>query len=367
MADPLPTPRRQVTGVQRPGRPARGRPRCSHGRDDRHPDDRYLAIVVGLAVLTTIVPTIYTEQAWLPVVVPGTALVVAGLGAWTSRVLRRHEGAPVRATTAILARILAPPILLVGVALPLRQAMGLVVVPRLEDLADPSIDGVARAAVLAAMLVLSVCSAPLVWLFRHWPRVVGAVPLVVLLVMSTGLMHVEMVAAPAVSALVTYGTAWFLGVARQEGTLGAVRAWKVAAGASLLVAAGMGWTQFHRDPVLGADVTRTPIAAALIGTGLVLVVLRIRAAEASRAQSVRISGLIARRLVTVYLWLGWSATVVMTARSLLAMRVGLDPGGGPGVDVALALVCTAVPVVVLGAAEAFLARRALQRSTQPSE
>ena len=70
----------------------------------------------------------------------------------------------------------------------------------------------------------TVIAAPhLLWLWRHWPRVMMVLPVLGLLLLAGGLVTAEGQFGSGLVSFLTYATCWMLGFAHHDGLLQKVR------------------------------------------------------------------------------------------------------------------------------------------------
>jgi peptidoglycan/LPS O-acetylase OafA/YrhL len=166
-------------------------------------------------------------------------------------------------------------------------------------------------------LWLLLLSPALLWLFRRWPLRVAAVPVVVLVLLASGMLVFD--PGPALDAfddVLIFSCCWLAGLAHHDGMLRRLPPKLVLPAAAALVGAGILYALSGSAPQVDADPGIPPLAEMLYSVGAVLVLLRFRP---RLAWMQRIPALLAvlrfadLRGLTVYLWSGFALAVVSLA------------------------------------------------------
>lgn len=146
----------------------------------------------------------------------------------------------------------------------------------------------------------------LLWLWRHWPRVMYVVPLVGVGLSAAGFLYRWSPMGESVVSVLTFLPCLLLGFAYAEGGLRHIPWWKVLAGGGLLCALGVAWAM--RYPISDSpvpNVSDIPMATALYNLGFTLVLLRVPTRMEFINRSPAASAVVAfvnRRAMTIYLW-----------------------------------------------------------------
>ena len=294
--------------------------------------ETYLGLLVLIA-LALVVATDVVGWAGLPLLFPVAGILFASGGAQVAGGLD-EAGWSRRVQRTTVVRLLIPFWIAAAVLVPVMLAHGWTADENagsaplgwgngwlwLLPLADPpvSTDGLAWTTGLwfaRTYLWLLLLAPPLTWLFRRWPVRVIAVPVVVLLLISSGLANLEGGAFDVVTGLCAYAVCWLLGIAYRDGTLLRLRPAGTLLGGAALIGAG-----FWSARVLGAQyeagsAADVPPAAMLVSAGATLILLRISPAFGWLGR-VRWTGaalgFLRRRALTVVLWAGAAAAVAPT-------------------------------------------------------
>ncbi|QGF24974.1 acyltransferase family protein [Raineyella fluvialis] len=340
--------------------------------------DGYLD-VLRTAALLQVFALRFSDAAWLPIIFPSTGLLFAIGGSLMASSLDRSPGRAGKVLRQRLRRLL-PPLWMLGlVVIPLMVATGWQTTLEGTRAPGPSLlswilplthppdsdagaDTTAVLWFLRTYLWLMLMSPALLWLSRHWPRIMYLLPLVVLLLVDGSLIQLEGDVGESVLSVVTFVACWMLGFAHHDGSLRRVRMWKILAGGLLLCAAGVAWAV--RYPVGNAalpNVSDIPVAEALFNLGFTMILLRLptRLAVVERRPLLRavFTG-IDRRLLTMYLWSSIAMDLAMAAlrRHLIPPPLVEGPWS-PFVPVGVTLVVLAGFVVTLGWVEDIAMRR----------
>lgn len=294
---------------------------------------------------------------WLPggwrllVVLPVAAVAFAVSGARMAHWLDASPHQPERVVGARLLRVLTPFWVMALVLVPTMLARGwgpatgedpaafwaralLWVLP--AAVPPASAEGAVWFALLwfLSTLVVLVLLAPVsLWLFRRWRKATLALPFAVLLLNVSGLLALEGGVAEVVRATLLFAPSWLVGCAHHDGWPG--RTWRWLAAGAAFLASGIAWAWWHRDPIEGWDFLATPLAGALVGAGVSLLVLAPASGRVRRTRPGVLGtslGVVASRALTVYLWAGAVAWTVPILLGRWESTAGLAAQGpAPGI------------------------------------
>ncbi|NKQ58888.1 glycosyltransferase [Amycolatopsis sp. K13G38] len=316
--------------------------------------ERWLDLA-GVLALSAVVVYHITGARWLGVI-PSTA-VLFGLGG--SLMARSMRARPV--VDVVRDRIVAilPPLWVFGLVLvplmlahPWRQvslsSLAFWVVPVLDPpVSDWSGDAASGVWFARAALWFVLLTPLLVRAVRRRPVVALSVPLALVAfdaVLGSPLSN----AGPLAQAILdfgTFGSCWVLGVAHREGVFRRVRPEILVAAAVLAAGIGVAWllARSHASP----DVNNVPLAQALEGGALVLVVLMARPPMRWLTRIPLLAGAFAainRRTLTVFLWHPVAPIVALWAEDRLGhWNSGLQTG--------FTVLAVLLPMIVLGRLE----------------
>ena len=148
-------------------------------------------------------------------------------------------------------------------------------------------------------------SPALLWLFRRWPLRVGAVPVVTMLLVSSGLLILEGRTSEIVVELCTYAGCWLLGIAHHDGLVRRLLLGRTLTGGVALMAAGAWYASSYQEQYGATSIDNIPLANMLYCFGAVLLLLRLypRLTWLERVRPLdAVVGLLNQRAMTVYLW-----------------------------------------------------------------
>jgi len=297
--------------------------------------NQYLDLLRAVATVRVVV---YHSTGWaaLSIVFPAMSVMFALGGSLMAASLDRYGPFAVEKR---LHRLLPSLWVLVGVAVPVMLAIGLVwdwrVLLWAFPLQDPPatgfwLEGLAAMWYLRDFLWLVLLSPLLLPAFRRFPLVSISVPYVALAVIT----FAGWKPAPVVHDLALYGGAWLLGFAHHDGLLKRRRWWL----AGVLAVAGAAWALTHPGP-RGLDLNDIPLANALWSAAFILVALGV----SPMVRPSRLLTVLNARALTIYLW--HVPLIVAVAR--FAEWSGLPIFGWVGISWRLAVVTAGLSLIVL--------------------
>lgn len=204
----------------------------------------------------------------------------------------------------------------------------------------------------------------LLWLWRRWPARTLAVPGLVLLTFTSGIVVSNGSRTDEVTvSLATFGTCWLLGFAHHDGSLRRIPARVVVPVALALLALGAAWAVTHPAPGLGVNIDNIPLANGLYCLGYVLLLLRFYPSfdwMARRRVLDRVVSALNARAMTVYLWgnAAGAAAIALEHRYGAGSWYGYgSPGLSRTVQYLLVWALIGVAVLALGWVEDVAGRR----------
>lgn len=214
---------------------------------------------------------------------------------------------------------------------------------------------------LRTYLWLMLMSPALLWLWRHWPKVMMSLPPVILLLIAGGLLRVSGPMGEGLISMLTYVTCWMIGFAHHDGRLQQRRMRSVLLTGTLLAAAGV--SVAVRYPLPGYDgiaVGEIPVATALFSLGFSMVLMRLPL-KFSAVNRIPVLGAlldaINSRAITIYIWGNMAIWIALTAMD----NSGIDrtvPGAWlPLTSLILTLLVFGAIVLATGWVEDLAARR----------
>lgn len=325
----------------------------------------YLHLLILIALTMTVLTDVL-EWSWLSVVYPANGVLLAAAGAELATL---HDGelSIGKFYRAGFRRVLAPLWIFAAVVVPVLLELGwradaslgsepltwrtawLWLVP----LVDPPVStaGLTAASgleLLRVWLWFALLTPPLLWVFRRWPGRLLAIPVITLLLVTAGLVNLDEPAYDIVVGVSVYACSWCVGFAYSDGSLGRFRLAGVLVVGGLLVVAGLRVGAALTASYVGEGVLDIPLAALLVTTGAVVVLLRLQPAFSWLGRQPRTAAALAvigRRTVSVVLWAGAAAAVAPEVLSRLTparVRLGTAPGAIPDLGAAWALLLGAV-------------------------
>jgi peptidoglycan/LPS O-acetylase OafA/YrhL len=339
--------------------------------------DRYVDVLRAVALIRV---TTYHALgwAWLPLVFPSMGIMFALAGGLAAASLDRADSARVFWRKRFK-RLLVPFWVFAAAALAGMWALGWSVT---ETAGQPFSWGDAWAWVLPlstppssaeaadwvsplwyvqTYLWLVLLSPALLWLFRRWPVRLMALPPVVLVVVTLGLVTLDGRAYDVVVFLATYAGCWLLGFAHHDRTLRRLPLGRTLLAGVALLGAGL-WYALSQREVLGTyDIDDIPVANMLYCLGAVLILLRLypRPGRLHRVPGLgAVVSVFSNRAMTIYLWGNlaiWLVPPVLAATPLAQYHT--DDASGTALGYAAAWTLLWVIVLLVGWVEDVAAGR----------
>ncbi len=259
--------------------------------------------------------------AWLPLLFPSLGIMFALAGSLMAASLDRSQNA-----TAVLRRRLhrlLPPLWAMGAILvpvmffvgwtandPGTQSPGLSLLAWIFPLTEPPASDVGYEWTLPlwylrTYLWLVLLSPALLWLWRHFPKVMMTLPLLGLLLYSGGFLQVQSQFGSGLVSLLTFVTCWMLGFAHHDGMLQQIRMRSVFLIGMLLCLAGVWWAWRNPLPEPGFNLGDIPLAAAFYNLGYAALLMRLplTGSTLSRVPPLRfLVDSVNQRAITIYIW-----------------------------------------------------------------
>ena len=211
-------------------------------------------------------------------------------------------------------------------------------------------------------------SPALVWTFRHWPKRVLAVPLVILAAGTAGVFSFGGRSGDVILTLCIFGACWMLGVARYDNSLRSVPLRVVVPLGLALLVGGLTWAFDPPGPAvaLGPERHSDGPGAVRVGRRSPAAALHPSLAWVSHRRAPNwLVSTVNTRAVTIYLW---NSVAIICAAAIIDLW---GPAGASAVvlETLLLVVMTAafvgVAVVIFGWVEDLSARRAIQLIPRP--
>lgn len=293
--------------------------------------DRYLDLLRSIALVRIVAFHTFFNAVWLTVIFPSLGVMFALAGALMARSLERPALEVLRSRTR---RLLLPFWLYGFTVVGLLAAQGwrppeenaggwwlrlmLWIVP-LGEFPIPQVEvsaggsstlAWAEFAVIALWYIRAyfwfVLLSPLLLMaFRRLPWVTLFFPLVVSVILATGMVDLPNSLARMVYEFATFGSCWVLGFAYQSGFLRSLPRILTPLSAMLIMAIGLWWASGHL-PEAGWDLGEIPLAQALWSFGFCVLLLRISPSWSTLPRPLqfldRAITLINNRAITIYLW-----------------------------------------------------------------
>ena len=349
--------------------------------------DRYIDSLRAVALVRVVTYHMF-GWIWLPAVFPSMGIMFAMAGSLVAASLDRSSGNPWRVLAKRTRRLL-PPLWAFGIVLvpvmlwhgwtvtevagiPLRwDTVWLWVLP----LSDPPAsawgsDWVLPLWYIRTYLWFLLLSPAFLWLFRHWPKRVVAVPLATITLATLGVLTLSGPSGGVILSMSIFGACWLTGFAHHDGTLRRARRSVVVTGGLALLVAGLAWALAHPDPVSGPDIDDVPLSDALYSLGFVLILLRFYpdfSWMARRPVLDKFVAMINARAMTIYLWSNvaiFCAYPLADAWSVTA-NWDNDSVGGRIQAYVITWVCIGVAIVAFGWVEDLAARRPVRVNPWP--
>jgi hypothetical protein len=342
--------------------------------------DRYVESLGAFALFMIVTYHVF-GWAWLPILFPSMGILFALGGAAVAGALDRSPGRPWPVLRESTIRLLPPFWLLGLVSVPNMLVAGwtrsatagaplswqtlLFWVLPISDPPSSRLgdDWVTPLWYIRAFLWFLLLSPAALWLFRHWPRRMMAMPIIVLLMSTVGLLRLDGRPGEVILGVAVFGGCWMLGFAHHDDKIRAMSlAWTLIGGLSLM-AVGLAWAFTHRDPVMAYDIGFIPLANTFYLLGGVLILLRLHPELSWMDKHKVLDKLVvvfSSRAMTIYLW---GNVAILGARPFLDLwtvtrRLGQESATAQLlVYLASWLILTAL-VLTLGWCEDLAARRA---------
>lgn len=338
--------------------------------------NRYFDSLRAVALLRVLLFHLFS-WSWLPLVFPSMGVMFALAGSLIASSLDRSKtSSPV--IRRRLQRLLPPLWVFGAVLVPIMfvtgwtattegaQAPGLSILSWLFPITEPPASDLGYEWVLPlwylrTYLWLMLISPSLLWLWRHWPKVMMSLPLLSLLLIVGGFIQVGGTIGDSLVSMLTYVTCWMIGFAHNDNKLQRVRLrWVLAVGA-LLSAAGV--IVAMRYPVAGSEgiaVGDIPVATALFSLGFSMVLLRLplRFSAVNRIPVLNtLLEAVNRRAMTIYIWGNLAIWLSLAAMERFGIYETLPELWWPFTSLVLTLLVLAVIVLAIGWVEDIAARR----------
>lgn len=343
--------------------------------------DRWIDCLRALALVRVVVYHSFS-LAWLPLVFPSMPVMFALAGSLAAGSLDRSGVNPWPVTGRRLRRLLPPVWALGVVAVPLMLWMGwtydsargvgspldwrtlaLWVVPVAEPPGSAwGYDWSEPLWYLATYLWLLLLSPSLLWLFRRWPLRTMAVPFLLLVASVVGVWEADGRGGEVLLDVSTYASCWLLGFAHHDNRIRPLPLVRLLPVAALLLGAGLAWALRFPDPSSGSNIDDIPLAAALWGTGAVLLLLRMYP-DLSGLSRVgwrdRLLVAVNSRAMTIHLWGNPAIVAAAAVIAVVPLAATLDehPVAGPVQFLAVIFGLIAAAVLLVGWVEDVAARR----------
>jgi len=260
---------------------------------------------------------------WLPILFPSIGVMFALAGSLIAGSLDRSPGNPWRVLKKRTIRLL-PPVWLFGlVVVPVMLLAGWTNsetsgVPLswqtllfwILPISDPPAstfgdDWVTPLWYIRTYLWFLLLSPALLWLFRHWPKRLLAIPVSVVLLSALGVLPLEGRSGDVILSTCMFGGCWMLGFAHHDNRIRRLPLSRVLLGGAALMGLGLAWAFTHQNPVTSWDIDNIPLADTLYCLGAVLILLRLYPDFSWMDRRVVLDKLVTvinSRAMTIYLW-----------------------------------------------------------------
>ncbi|WP_203781062.1 acyltransferase family protein [Paractinoplanes rishiriensis] len=335
--------------------------------------NRYLDLLRAAAIVRVVVYHLF-GWPWLSIVLPAMGIMFALAGSLTAASLDKRAAGQV--VTSRLRRLL-PPLWLLGlIAVPVMLVAGWARetdgahpfgLPGLAfwllPLGDPpgsdlGVDVWEPLWYVRAYLWFVLLSPVLYALYQRIGWLAVAAPIGLLAALDVTGFSLPETADAALWDFVTYGACWIAGFAHHDGRLARVKPWLVIAAAAVMGGLALYWLNGHQGEERW-DLNEVSESQALWSLAFVLLALRWQPPMGWLARTRPLDGtvnLLNARAVTVYLWHNIAIAAVWPALTLVALD-DLAGEAEAAVDLAVALLLTALAVVAFGWAEDLAAKR----------
>ena len=312
--------------------------------------DRYIDSLRALALIR-IMTYHYFGWAWLPILFPSVGIMFALAGSLIASSLDRSPGNPWRVLKKRTIRLL-PPVWLLGVVLvtvmvvagwthtviagdPLDwRTLLFWVVPISTPVSSAlGADWVLPLWYIRTYLWFLLLSPATLWLFRHWPKRMVAIPVTAVLLSAIGVLQLDGRSGDVILSVAMYGGCWMLGFAHHDNKIRSIRLARVLVGGALLMALGLAWAFTHQDPVSGWDIDNIPVAQTLYCLGAVLILLRLYPDFSWMERRVvldKIVTVINSRAMTIYLYGNFAIFLANPILDLWSVTANLDQKNAVG-------------------------------------
>jgi peptidoglycan/LPS O-acetylase OafA/YrhL len=326
--------------------------------------------------------------AWLPILFPSIGIMFALAGSLVAGSLDRSPGNPWRVLKKRSIRVLPPvwlfglvvvPVMLVAgwtssqtAGAPLSWRTLLLWVLPISDPPASSLgdDWVTPLWYIRSYLWFLLLSPALLWLFRHWPKRMMALPVLVVLLSALGLLPLEGRSGDVILSLAMFGGCWMLGFAHHDNKIRPLPLVKVLLGGASLMTLGLAWAFTHPDPVSAWAMGDIPMADTLYCLGAVLILLRLYPDFSWMDKHVVLDKLITAintRALTIYLWGNFAIFLANPVLDSWSVTASLDNDNTVGwIQMYLASwVIVIICVLLFGWCEDLAARRPLRINPWP--
>jgi peptidoglycan/LPS O-acetylase OafA/YrhL len=313
--------------------------------------DRYIDSLRALALIR-IMTYHYFGWAWLPILFPSVGIMFALAGSLIASSLDRSPGNPWRVLKKRTIRLL-PPVWLLGVVLvtvmvvagwthtviagdPLDwRTLLFWVVPISTPIGSAlGADWVLPLWYIRTYLWFLLLSPATLWLFRHWPKRMVAIPVTAVLLSAIGVLQLDGRSGDVILSVAMFGGCWMLGFAHHDNKIRSIPLARVLVGGALLMALGLAWAFTHQDPVSGWDIDNIPVADTLYCLGAVLILLRLYPDFSWMERRVvldKIITVINSRAMTIYLWGNFAIFLANPILDLWSVTANLDQNNAVGI------------------------------------
>jgi peptidoglycan/LPS O-acetylase OafA/YrhL len=284
--------------------------------------DRYIDTLRAVALVRVMTYHAF-GWAWLPLLFPSMGIMFALAGSLVAGSLDRSPGNPWRVLRKRTVRLL-PPVWLFGLVVvpvmllagwthtaeagsPLHLRTLLLWVLPISDPPGSALgeDWVLPLWYIRTYLWFLLLSPMVLWLFRHWPKRMLALPVAAVALWTVGVLPMDGRSGDVLLSLGTFGACWLLGFAHHDGSIRRLPALPVVAGGLAVMGLGLAYALTHPDPATGYDIDNIPLADMLYCLGAVLVLLRLYPDFSWMARYPVVDRLVAvvnSRAMTIYLW-----------------------------------------------------------------
>ena len=333
-----------TTTVVRPQQPSPAPATEGHPTTQLGTRDRYIDSLLSLALIFVMTYHVFGGR-WLPIMFPAMGIMFALAGSVIASSLDRSPGNPWRVLKERSISLLSPMWLFGLVAVPTMLVAGWThsqtagvplnwrtllfwVVP----ISDPpgskfGDDWVTPLWYIRSYLWFLLLSPATLWLFRHWPKKMMALPVSVVLLSALGLFPLDGRSGDVILSTAMFGGCWMLGFAHHDNKIRPLPLAKVLLGGASLMALGLVWAFTHPDPVTGWDIGDIPMANTLYCLGAVLILLRLHPGLSWMDKRVVIDKLVTvvtSRAMTIYLWCNFAIFLAITLLDSWSVTSNLD-------------------------------------------